>query len=142
MKKTFNFLFIILFIIVAAYLFAPGKETTNKLWVIRGISLAQPYKAAVIEYIQRTNSLPLPGDLEHEKILVKVDFSHTPVKTVTIGEEGPGTVTIHFFTTGINSAPPEINNKTITLTPDMANNKLTWSCRSTLPVEFIPAVCK
>lgn len=142
MKKTLNFLFVVLFIIVFAYLFIPDKQYTNKLWAVKGISLAQPYKAAVIEYVMKTRSLPGPGDLEHAKIQVKVNFNNTPVKNITIGERGPGTVTVYFFDSGIESAPAEINNRTITLVPSLIENKLSWSCASTLPVEFVPRACK
>ena len=142
MKKILKYLFVILFIIILAYLFVPDKEYTSKVWVLKGISLAQPYQAAVIEYWRRTGALPMPGDLAHEKILVKVDFDKTAVKSITIGEEGPGTVTVHYFTTGIDSAPAAIDNRTITLTPGLADNKLAWTCQGTMPDEFIPRRCK
>lgn len=142
MKKTLNFLFIMLFIIVIAYLFSPDKEYKNKLWTLKGISLAQPYKAAVIEYVQKTNALPGAGDLEHEKIHVQVDLNSSPVKTITVGENGPGTVTVHYSTAGIESAPAELDNSTIILTPDLTENKLMWSCRGEMPSAFIPRNCK
>lgn len=142
MKKILKYLFVILFVIIFAWLLVPDKEYTGKIWTVKGMSLAQPYQAAVIEYWRRTGALPMPGDLAHEKILIKVEFDKTTVKSITVGEEGPGTVTVHYFTTGIDSAPAAIDNRTITLAPDLTDNKLTWSCRSTLPDEFTPRKCR
>lgn len=141
MNKTLNFLFIILFIIVLAYLASPDREYTDKLWVLKGVSLAQPYKAAVIEYIQRTGELPGAGDIEQEKIFVRVDFANTAVETITIGEDKPGLVTVHYSTNGIDSAPVEIDKQKIILSPTLSGNKLSWSCSGTMPVQFIPVIC-
>lgn len=142
MKKILNFLFIILIIVVFAYLLSPDREYTSKLWVLKGISLAQPYRAAVIEYVQKTGVLPGPDDIEREKIFVRVDLENTAVKIITIGEENPGAVTIYYSTAGLDSAPSEINNHKIILSPSLTGNKLTWSCKGTMPADFIPVLCK
>jgi hypothetical protein len=141
-KKQLNFLFIILFVIIFAYMLAPDKEYTNKIWVLKGISVAAPYRAAVQEYWQNRKSLPGTGDLELEKIRVQVNLDRTAVQSVVIGEDGPGTVTVHYSTRDKKSAPAGINNTKIILTPVLSGNKLIWSCVGTMPAEIIPQACK
>jgi len=142
MKRQLNFLFIILFVIIFAYLLAPDKEYTDRIWVLKGISVAAPYRAAVNEYWQKKQELPEPGDLELEKMRVQVDFEKTAVDSITIGKDGPGSVTVYYSTKNMNSAPVELNNTRIILKPGPAINKLVWSCEGTMPEAMIPKVCK
>ena len=105
MKRQLNFLFIILLVIIFAYLLAPDKEYTDRIWVLKGISVAAPYRAAVNEYWQKKQELPDTGDLELEKIRVRVDLEKTAVDYITVGRDGPGSVTVHYSTKNKKSAP-------------------------------------
>ena len=142
MKKQLNFLLVILFIIIVAWLLRPSDEITHKLWVVKGIALTGPYRAAIMEYWQNTQQLPETiNDLTLEKILVKVDFEKTAVESITVGEAGPGTITVHFSTINNESAPPEINNTKIILVPALMDDGFTWSCKGTMPQELLPPAC-
>jgi hypothetical protein len=141
MKKQLNFLFIILFIIIFAYLLSPDKEYTDRIWVLKGVALAAPYRAAVNEYWQKKQALPGIDDLELEKILVQVNLDLTAVEFIAVGEDGPGTVTVHYSTKDKNSAPAIINNTKIILTPHLSAGKLSWSCKGTMPDIMIPQAC-
>ena len=142
MKRQLNFLFIILFVIIFAYLLAPDKEYTDRIWVLKGISVAAPYRAAVNEYWQKKQELPDADDLELEKIRVRVNLEKTAVDSITVGKDGPGSVTVHYSTKNVKSAPAELNNTSIILAPNPALNKLVWTCKASMPDAMIPQVCK
>jgi hypothetical protein len=142
MKKQLNFLFVILFIIIVAWLLRPSDEITHKLWVVKGITLTEPYRAAIMEFWQNTQQLPESiDDLTLEKILIKVDFEKTAVESITVGEDGPGTVTVHFSTNNIESAPPAINNTRIILSPVISDGELIWNCKGAMPEGLLPPAC-
>jgi hypothetical protein len=142
MKKQFNFLLVILIIIVLAYLLRPPDEMTHRLWVVKGITLTEPYRAAVMEYWQNTQQLPVSiDDLGLEKILVRVDFDKTAVASITVGENGPGTVTVHYSTAHAEKAPPAIHNTRIILVPVLMDEGFAWGCKGTLPRELLPVPC-
>ena len=143
MKKQLNFLFVILIIIVLAYLLRPSDELTHRLWVVKGITLTAPYRAAIMEYWQNTQQLPESmDDLTLGKILVKVDFEKTAVESIVIGNDGPGTITVYFSATTSENAPPAINNTKIVLTPVLMDEGFVWSCQGTMPQELLPAPCR
>ena len=89
------------------------ESTRDKLWVLKGISLAQPYKAAVAEYVSRTQAFPGKDDLAKERITVKVGFDRTAVDSITVGEDGPGVISIHFSANRTDGAPPDIDNAVV-----------------------------
>jgi len=142
MKRQLNFLFIILFIIMLAYLLAPDKEYTDRIRVLKGIAVAAPYRAAVNEYWRIKQVLPEPGDLELEKIRVRVNLEKTAVDSITVGKDRPGSVTVFYSTKNLESAPAGLNNTRIILTPVPVTNKLVWSCKGTMPDAIIPQICK
>lgn len=143
MKKQLNFLFVILIIIVLAYLLRPSDELTHRLWVVKGITLTGPYRAAIKEYWQNTQQLPESmDDLAREKILVKVEFAKTAVESIMVGENGPGTITVYFSTDNTENAPTAINKTKITLTPSLMDEGFTWNCKGTMPPELLPVPCK
>ena len=143
MKKQLNFMFFILFIVILAWLLSPSKSTREKLWVLKGISLAQPYKAAVAEYVSRKQTFPEGNDLEEEKIRVKVSFDRTAVESILVGEDGPGVISIHYSASRANAAPQEIDNAVIYLTPFLSEDRIRWTCTAAeMPKELTPAVCR
>ena len=142
MKRQLNFLFIILFVIVFAYLLAPDREYTDRIWVLKGITVTAPYRAAINEYWGIKQVLPGTGDLELEKILVRADIEKTAVNSITVGKDGPGSITIHYSAKNMNSVPAELNNTRIILVPKPVADKLVWSCKGTMPVSMIPKICK
>jgi hypothetical protein len=95
-----------------------------------------------MEFWQNTQQLPESiDDLTLEKILIKVDFEKTAVESITVGEDGPGTVTVHFSTNNIESAPPAINNTRIILSPVISDGELIWSCKGAMPEGLLPPAC-
>lgn len=142
MTRLFNFLFVILVVIVFAYLLAPDKEYTNRIWVQKGISVTAPYRAAVEEYWRKKQVLPGTGDLELEKILVRADIEKTAVDSITVGKNGPGSITVHYSIKDHKSVPEELNNTEIILVPVPTADKLVWTCKGTMPESMIPQVCK
>lgn len=143
MKRQLNFLIVILVVIIIAWLLRPSDEMTHRLWIVKGITLTEPYRAAVMEYWQNTQQLPESiDDFNLEKILVKVDFGKTAVDSITIGEEGPGTVTVHYSSASSENAPPAIHNTRIVLTPVIMDDGFIWGCRGTMPKELIPIPCQ
>ena len=142
MKRQLNFLFIILFVVIFAYLLAPDREYTDRIWVLKGISAAAPYRAAVNEYWQKKQELPGKGDLALEKIQVQVDLEKTAVDSIAVGRDGPGSVTVQFSTKTLKSVPVELDNTRIILIPKPAVDKLVWSCNGTMPEAMVPQSCK
>jgi len=143
MNRSLNFLIIILVIIILAYLFAP--ETDNyrlKLKVVRGIQAAEAHRAAVSEFWERTGRLPEADELEKEKIMIKTSPDRDVVDAIRLGEDEPGTVTIHYKETGMPETLSEEGNIRIVLAPELINGKLVWTCRGTLPSDSMPRVCR
>jgi len=141
MKKQLNFLLFILFLVIIAWLFSPSKETRDKLWVLKGVALAQPYQAAVAEYVGRTGELPSATDLDKQRIKVDVNLDKTAVDAIHIGQQSPGVVSIYYSSEGSEAAPKAIDNTSLHLIPSIEGKHMAWSCRTDIPDNLSPRGC-
>ncbi|HEY5702189.1 MAG TPA: pilin [Gammaproteobacteria bacterium] len=142
MKKQLNFMFFILVIVILAWLFSPSKTTRDKIWVLKGISLAQPHKAAIAEYYERNQRFPGADDLEEDRIFVNVEYSRTAVDSIDVGKKGPGVITITYSTDKVEGAPEALDNKHVFLSPFIIENRIEWSCDTDMVLEITPVACQ
>lgn len=143
MNRSLNFLITILVIIILAYVFAP--ETDNyrqKLKVVRGIQAAEAHRAAVSEFWERTGRLPRADELGKEKILIETSPDQEVVEAIRVGEDEPGTVTIHYKKVDLPETPTAQDGNRVVLIPEITNGQLTWTCWGTLASESLPRVCR
>lgn len=142
MKKQLRFFFILLFFLLFAYILRPSSDYMEKLMVVKGISLAAEYKKAVGEYLAEYKELPTGEDWQGISPEVRVNLDESAVEKITVGDDGPGTVTIYYSADKLADAPPAINNTRIILTPQVFSGKITWTCRGTMPEEYRPNACQ
>lgn len=142
MKKQLRFFFFLLFVVLFAYLLRPSSEHLDKLYVVRGVSLATDYKKAVSNYLLDNKTLPGREDWETMAGSVHVDLAESAVDRITVGDDGPGTVTIYYDSSRLADAPPAINNTRVVLTPQVFGDSITWTCRGTMPQEYLPNACQ
>lgn len=141
MKKQLRFFFLLLFFLLFAYLLRPSSDHLDKLYVVKGITLAADYKKSVAEYLADNNGLPTSDDWQETGGSVDVDLSDSAVDRITVGDDGPGTVTIYYSASRLAAAPPAIDNTRIVLTPQVMGGEITWTCSGTMPEEFLPTAC-
>ena len=142
MKKQLRFFFILLFFLLFAYILRPSSDYMEKLFVVKGISLAADYKKAVSDYLADHRELPTGEDWIEMSPAVQVNLDESAVDRITVGDDGPGTVTIYYSTDKLADAPPAINNTRIILTPQVFSGKITWTCKGTMPEEYRPNACQ
>ena len=137
-------LVLVLALIILAYNFVFTDEKvglTDHAKVLQGLSSALSYKTAVIRYWTEKNALPGNTDWVSYNPGVKVDLSQTIVKSIEVGVDGPGVVSVHYSARPGLESPAAIDGKKINLIPGVLNGRLDWSCKGTLEPGLMPKNC-
>lgn len=142
MKKQLRFFFVLLFVLLFAYLLRPSSEHLDKLYVVKGITLATEHKKAVSNYLLDNKTLPTDKDWEAMADRVRVNLAESAVDRITVGDNGPGTVTIYYDSSKLAGAPLAINNTRVVLTPQVFGDSITWTCSGTVPEDYLPNACR
>ena len=143
MKKGLNLLIIIGLILFVSFALIPSKiDYTDQAKVLQGLSHAAVYKKTVEEYWKDKGELPSGDDWNSNENKVAVDFSKSLVDSIHVGQDGPGTITVYYTNAKDEAAPADITGKKIILTPEAQDNQLIWSCKGTIPAQYLPVRCK
>jgi hypothetical protein len=143
MKKGLNLLIIIGLILFVSFALFPSKiDYTDKAKVLQGLSLAVSYKKAVGEYWKDKGKLPNSEDWNKIGNKVAVDFGKSLVESIHVGQDGPGTITVYYTNAKDKAAPADLTGKKIILTPEAQDNQLIWSCKGTIPTQYLPVRCR
>ena len=143
MNKTLIILvFIGLFLIWKFVLFPEKLDFTDRVKVTQGLMMAAAYKQAIGEYWQEKNELPTAEQWDSEGPGVEVDLGTSIVESIKVAEVVPGGITIYYSNARDQSIAPEISGKSLSLTPYARDGKLEWSCKGTVPTEYLPAPCR
>lgn len=135
---------LILLIIVLSWNFIfTGKKLglTDQAWVLQGLSTATDYKTAVRRYWEQKGTLPLYEDWVRENVEVNVDISQTIVKSIEVGKDGPGVISVLYTTRPGLESPAQIDGRKINLIPGTDNGTLVWTCMGTFDVSLLPKNC-
>lgn len=139
---------IILILVVIAlswnFIFNSSKkiELTDQARVLQSLSQAMRYKLAVIKYWKEKKSLPDAETWEKEAEKIEVDTSKSLVKSIEVGVDAPGAITVYFKNKETIKLEKNIEDTKIVLTPEVKGERLIWSCHGTMVKEYLPAKCQ
>ena len=143
MKKGLNLLIIIGLILFVSFALVPSKiDYTDQAKILQGLSLAVSYRKAVGEYWKEKGELPNGDDWSRNGNKVAVDLGKSLVESIHVGQDGPGTITVYYTNAKDQAAPADIAGKKIILIPEVQDNQLVWSCKGTMPEQYLPVRCR
>ncbi len=143
MRKTLILLSIVGLILLWKFVLFPEKlDFTDKVKVMQGLVMAAGYKQAIAEYWQKNKTLPSAEQWNSQISKVKVDTGNSIVESIKIAEVAPGSITIYYSNARDQTIDPEINARTLSLTPQVQADTLLWSCKGTVPARYLPASCR
>jgi hypothetical protein len=141
-KKTLIPLVLIIIVLSWNFVFTEKKVgLTDQARVLQGLSSAIAYKTAISNYWAQKGRLPSYNDWIQEKPEVSVDISQTIVKSIQVGEDGPGVISVLYTAKPGLDSPAGIDGKKINLIPRIQAAKLVWDCKGTLALDLLPARC-
>jgi len=143
MKKGLNLIVIIGLVLFVSFALLPSKiDYTDQAKVLQGLSRAVVYKKAVREYWKDKGELPNADDWNRNGNKVVVDLGKSLVESIHVGQDGPGTISVYYTTAKDTIVPADITGKKIVLIPEVRNDQLIWSCKGTIPAQYLPARCR
>jgi len=143
MRKGITLLVITALALFLLFALMPTKlDYTDRVRVRAGLNYAAAYKEAIGEYWRDHGVLPTTEQWEADKGDVSVDFGNSIVESIHVGEERPGTISVYYTSSRHEDVPAEIHGSKIILIPVVQAEQLAWSCKGTVPVEFMPPQCK
>lgn len=142
MKNILIFLLLALVILSWNFVFSDKQVVlTLPARVLQGLSLAIAYKTAVEKFWSQTATLPVYEDWIQESQHINVDLSESIVKSIEVGKDGPGVITVLYTVRpGLVSAA-DIDGRKINLIPVIKDGKLDWTCVGTFGVALLPRNC-
>ena len=142
MNKTLALLVLVVIVLSWNFIFSDKKVgLTDQAKVLQGLSSAIAYKTAITKFWTTKGALPSNEDWINEKPGVVVDLTQTIVKSIQVGQDGPGVISVFYTVKPGLESPAEIEGKKINLFPNTQDGKLVWTCFGTLPVNLLPRRC-
>ena len=142
MNKNLIILIIAAIVLCWNFVFSTKKVVlTDQARVLQGLSSAIAYKMAVKRYWEEKGMLPSAEDWDKEKQKVVVDLNQSIAKSIHVGVDGPGVISVLYAGSQDLEFSAEIDGEKINLIPKAQGGKLVWTCLGTLPVKFLPKKC-
>ena len=127
--------------ILAAIALPAYQDYTIRTKVTEGLSLAGGAKLAVADSYTSNGAMPASNVVAG--LPTPTQISSKYVKSVTVAN---GVITILYGNTGTLGGNPVMDNKSVTLTPSVANQgALTWTCAiggDSTRYKYMPAECR
>lgn len=143
MNRRLIILVLFALVLVWNFIFFPSKiELSDRARVLQGISLARPYKEAIVSYWKSKTELPSKVDWQSESLISIEILDKSLLESIVVGEEAPGSISLLFTIRKDPDAPVEIEGKKVVLTPSVDGAEITWRCEGTLPEELLPVPCR
>ena len=143
MKKWLFALVVLALFLVWKFALSPSKlDFTDRVKILQGINFAADHKTAVAEYWKENGTLPTHEEWENRENKIVKDFQNSLVKSIEVGIDGPGVITIIYTNARDKKIPPVINNKKLYLSPVLTGEVIDWSCKGNLPPDFLPKPCR
>ncbi len=117
-------------------------DFTDDAKVLQGLSQVIGYKSAVKKFWQEKGEFPTVENWKGIPDKPNVDFSKSLVKSIEVGVEGPGLITVTYANKSNIKIVSDIDGKKITLKPEVKGDRLIWSCYGTLKKELLPKKCQ
>jgi type IV pilus assembly protein PilA len=143
MNKTLLVLiFIGVFLAWKFVLFPEKLDFTDKVKVLQGLAMAKAHKTAIAKYWEEKKMFPTAEQWAAEGPKVDVNFGSSIVAAIEVAEVAPGSVTVYYSNARDQSLAAGISGKSLSLTPSISKGLVEWSCKGTVPVEYLPRLCK
>lgn len=144
MNKTLVILVLAVIVLSWNFVFTDSKKVdlTDPAKVLQGLSQSLPYKLAVKDYWKEKKSLPDAETWAKEGKKVEVDTSKSLVKSIEVGVDEPGAITVYFTNKESIQLEKDIEGTKIVLIPKAEGERLVWSCRGTMHQAYMPKKCQ
>jgi pilin len=144
MNKTLIILILAVIVLSWNFVFTTDKkiELTDQAKVLQGLSQSLKYKVEVIKYWKEKKSLPDAETWAKEGKKIEVDISKSLVKSIEVGIDAPGAITVFFKNKETIPLAKNIEDTKIVLLPEVKGERLLWSCSGTMVKEYLPAKCQ
>ena len=144
MNKTLVILVLAVIVLSWNFVFTDSKkvELTDSAKVLQGLSQAIQYKLAVKDYWKEKKSLPDAEVWAKEGKKINIDVSKSLVKTIEVGVDGPGAITVYFMNKETIQIEKDIDGTKIVLIPEIKGERLVWSCNGTIDKAYLPGKCQ
>ena len=144
MNKTLIILILAALVLSWNFIFNSSEKVdfTDEAKILQGLSSAISYKTAIRKYWLEKGELPTAEAWQKIANKPAIDISKSLVKTIDVGIEGPGMITVTFTNKDIINVAGDIEGKKITLKPVAIDGRLNWSCSGTLAKELLPKKCQ
>jgi Pilin (bacterial filament) len=144
MNKTLIILILAVIVLSWNFVFTDSKkvELTDPTKVLQGLSMAIKYKIAVKEYWREKESLPEAEEWQKTGKKVEVDIGKSLVKSIEVGADGPGVISVYFTNKETINVEKDIEGTKILLIPEAKGKRLAWTCKGTIDKEYLPAKCQ
>ena len=143
MKKWLFALVVLALVLIWKFALSPSKlEFTDRVKILQGINFAADHKSAIEEYWKNNGTFPGRDEWDKREDKIVIDFQGSLVKSIEVGVEGPGVITISYTNTRDQNISPVINGKNLFLVPEIKGEAIHWSCKGNLPPDFMPKPCR
>ncbi len=144
MNKTLVILVLAVIVLSWNFVFTDSKKVdlTDPAKILQGLSQSLQYKLAVINYWKEKKSLPDAETWAKEGKKIEVDTSKSLVKSIEVGVDAPGAITVSFTNKETIQLEKDIEGTKIVLIPEVKGERLDWSCRGTMHQAYMPKKCQ
>ncbi len=143
MNRRLIILILFALVLVWNFVLFPSKiEFSDRARVLQGISLAKPYKEAIVNYWKSKSEFPGKQEWQSESLISIEVLDKSLLESIIVGEESPGSISLLYTSRKDPDAPANIQGKKVVLTPFANDAGITWRCMSTLPEELLPLPCR
>jgi len=144
MNKTLVILVLAVIVLSWNFVFTDKKKVdlTDPARVLQGLSQSLQYKLAVRDYWKEKKNLPDAETWAKEGKKVDVDTSKSLVKSIEVGVDAPGAITVYFTNKESIQLEKDIKGTKIVLIPKAEGERLVWSCRGTMHQAYMPKKCQ
>jgi pilin len=144
MNKALVILVLAVIVLSWNFIFTSDKKIvlTDQARILQGLSQSIQYKIAVIKYWKEKKNLPDAETWKKDGQKIEVDISKSLVKTIEVGVDAPGAVTVYFKNKETIQLEKDIEGTKIVLIPEAKGERLVWSCNGTMAKEYLPKKCQ
>ena len=141
-RRLIVIIFFALVLVWNFVLFPSEIEFSDRARVLQGISLARPYKEAIVNYWKSKNEFPGKEDWQSKSLISTETLDKFWLESIVIGEGSPGSISLLYTSRKDLNAPADIDGMKVILTPSAKGTEITWRCTGTLPKELLPVPCQ
>ena len=143
MNRRLIVIILLALVLIWNFVLFPSKiEFSDRARVLQGISLAKPYKEAIVNYWKSESEFPGKEDWQSESLISFEVLDKSLLESIVVGEEAPGSISLLYTSLKDPNAPADIQGKKVVLTPFANDAGITWRCTSTLPEDLLPLACQ